>query len=209
MIINKEIVLPEAADQLRDQGLRPTCLAFVISDLNRSSAPTILSPEYIYQAAAHQSPGWMPGNGLILSIALAASELGQPEESQFPYQFFEPSLPLAPLPVGLTLYGRPLQVYSNAVNDVIDTIRMGTPLGLVLRLTQEFFTPKNGIVEFSTGVLPGMQHAVLAVGFGVEQSTSTLYVLIRNSWGASWGANGCAWLPYEYLKQHTSCSFGI
>ena len=38
-------------------------------------------------------------------------------------------------------------------------------------------------------------HAVLAVGY----DDTTNRVLVRNSWGASWGMGGYFWLPYNYV----------
>lgn len=53
-------------------------------------------------------------------------------------------------------------------------------------------------------------HAVLAVGYDdnkVIKNTNpngvqtTGAILIRNSWGASWGSGGYGWLPYNYVTQ--------
>lgn len=38
-------------------------------------------------------------------------------------------------------------------------------------------------------------HAVLAVGYDDSKKA----VLVRNSWGASWGLEGNFWMPYEYI----------
>ena len=61
-----------------------------------------------------------------------------------------------------------------------------------------------------TGIMPMPQdgdqleggHAVMAVGY--DNSKSAL--LVRNSWGKSWGLNGYFWMPYDYttLAQLTS-----
>jgi len=55
-----------------------------------------------------------------------------------------------------------------------------------------------------TGVMPMPQpdekvlggHAVMAVGFDDEKEA----VLVRNSWGASWGQDGYFWMPYEFIS---------
>lgn len=207
-MIDIEVLLPEAEEPPRDQGDRLTCLAFAISNLNRSSAPATLSPEFVYQSTALQTPGWKPGDGLIPSIAFTASAPGQPEESHYPYQADEPKIPIAPLPHHLTLHGTAIRIHPQSAAYVAQSIRGGYPIGLVLHLTPEFYRPTKGIVPFNTFVLPDTLHAVLAVGIGKEQSTGTEHILIQNSWGPGWGNNGHAWLPSQYLDLHTACSFG-
>jgi C1A family cysteine protease len=38
-------------------------------------------------------------------------------------------------------------------------------------------------------------HAVLAVGYDKDSKM----ILVRNSWGSSWGLGGYFWMPFEYL----------
>jgi hypothetical protein len=53
----------------------------------------------------------------------------------------------------------------------------------------------HAVQFYSSGVLDGgcgtaINHAVVAVGYGVEPSTGTPYFRLRNSWGEAWGEGG-------------------
>jgi len=58
-------------------------------------------------------------------------------------------------------------------------------------------------------------HAILAVGFDDQKKIkntrscvdTTGALLIRNSWGKSWGDGGYGWLPYEYVLQGLAFDF--
>jgi C1A family cysteine protease len=66
---------------------------------------------------------------------------------------------------------------------------------------------------------PGEQaiwgHAILAVGYDdkkkikntVCNKTTTGALLIRNSWGESWGDGGYGWLPYQYVLDGLASDF--
>jgi C1A family cysteine protease len=46
------------------------------------------------------------------------------------------------------------------------------------------------------GEKPDGGHAVLAVGY----SDSSKCLILRNSWGSKWGANGYFYMPYAYAS---------
>lgn len=58
-------------------------------------------------------------------------------------------------------------------------------------------------------------HAVVAVGYDdakkikntVCNTTTKGALLIRNSWGTSWGDNGYGWLPYDYVLNRLALDF--
>lgn len=53
-------------------------------------------------------------------------------------------------------------------------------------------------------------HAILAVGFDDKHKNKNAKsgaLLIRNSWGTSWGDGGYGWLPYEYVLKGLATDF--
>ncbi|WP_313055346.1 C1 family peptidase [Pseudomonas lopnurensis] len=208
-MINVEVLLGEFASPARPQGPRPTCLAFALSDLNRRFSPTDLSPEYFYQTAARLIPGWKPGDGLQFDAAQQASLLGQPEEERYPYCEHEPDIPIPELPGDLPMYGRALKLEYADLTVMASTLRAGRPVGLGLRVTREFYVPDNGVVSFSDHVVPGMLHAVVAIGLGRHDEDASPWFYVRNSWGPDWGIQGHAWISGAYVAAHAACAFGV
>lgn len=66
-----------------------------------------------------------------------------------------------------------------------------------LTKTNPFLPAVNDIDYFDGG------HAVLAVGYDEEKQAFKF----RNSWGADWGDDGYAWMPYEYLEYDIAFDF--
>lgn len=190
----------------RDQGTRPTCLAFAASDahaaLRDGWAP--LSCEFAFYHAQRMT-GRSPAQGALLSSMIAALRTdGQPDEQAWPYLAAVPTdqqLWKPPASVGVC-YRRNGAAGGATLASVIASLDQGQPVVMLTTLSRCFFLPdSNGVVDPTRDEYPepSQRHAVVAVGHGTVDGAPA--VLIRNSWGAAWGISGHAWLTERFLKQ--------
>lgn len=192
---------------VRDQGARPTCLAFAASDAHAAlrGSRDALSCEYAFYHAQKRT-GRSPEQGAFLTDMLASlRDTGQPVESGWPY--------LKKLPTDMATYHPPHPVgrvfarngdqARKDVDRICAELNDGQPAIVLSVLTRSFFRPQpTGLIDNiqHDEVFPVPRHAVVAVGHGlIEQQRA---VLIRNSWGPSWGLQGYGWLTENYLKRH-------
>lgn len=190
---------------VRDQGSRYTCLSIALSDghhLTRAVAP-VLSPEYLHWVAS-SSVGRNVNDGIPIPAAVdALRETGQPAESECPYsnvarpESWRPRRPDGPL------WRRRSRVLRDCSWAAIESSMLdGVALVLVLRFCNAFIQPSAGWVAAPQGGTIA-SHAVLALELDPENAA----VLVRNSWGAEWGSEGCAWLTSAYVNAR--CQFAI
>lgn len=188
----------------RNQGARPTCLAFAASDahaaLREGWAP--LSCEYAFYQAQRRA-GRMPNTGALLSLMLEALRKdGQPEESGWPYLSTTPTdaaLWAPPCEVG-KLFGRNGATASHSIEQLILELNKGRPVIVLTMLSRAFYQRNpQGIVDPAPGEQPEPErrHAVVAVGHGKVDDQRA--VLVRNSWGLHWGDAGYGWLTERFL----------
>ena len=188
----------------RDQGARPTCLAFAASDahaaLRTGWAP--LSCEYAFYHAQRRACR-PPDTGALLSSMLEAlREDGQPEETGWPYLAATPVDPAPwapPAEVG-PLFGRNGESLQPSLDRIIRELDQGRPVIILLTLSRAFYSPNaQAVVHPVSGEVPepARRHAVVGVGHGTVDSQRA--ILIRNSWGLKWGDAGHGWLTEPFL----------
>ena len=188
----------------RDQGARPTCLAFAASDSHAALRDgwVPLSCEYAFYQAQKRS-GRPPSGGAPLDSMLdALREDGQPEESGWPYLTRTPTdmgLWRPPREVG-PLFGRNGAMATHSLDRVIQELEQGRPVIILVMLSRSFYQRNpQGVVDPAADEKPEPQrrHAVVAVGHGIVDGQRA--ILVRNSWGSRWGDAGYGWLTERFL----------
>lgn len=189
----------------RDQKSRPTCVAFAVSDVHAGLRDgwEPLSCEYLYFHTT-QRTGDDPTQGVTLDTTLESLRKdGQPLEEAWPYlselpdnlsNWFPPNL-------SYELFRRDSIVHSGDIGDIVIQLEAGRPLVICMTLSPAFYNVESGpsaVIDAVEPLISAVRHAVIAVGYGIVQ-TGQRFILIRNSWGESWGDNGYAWVSERYL----------
>lgn len=187
---------------VQDQKARPTCLAFAFSDAHGSLHTPFrsLSVEYLFYNAVQLMPVRNPHAGINVDCASKSlKDSGQPTEDIWPYQINLPSnLNDWSPPANCTVYTRNSSVQQDKFGQICTYLDEGRPVVVCLELSESFYTPMaDGTVAQRSPDAKTGNHAVIAVGHGLN--TCARCLLVRNSWGSSWGLAGHAFLNERYL----------
>lgn len=187
----------------RNQGSRPTCIAFAFSDGHAAARgeQEPLSAEHLYYHAVQHTPGRDPHDGVAMPTCIAAlGEDGQSAEVGWPYSDLLTDVASWIPPVSATpVFRRASETASASLTNLVDEIDAERPMVVALLLGERFYSPaEDGRVVPGPGDADTDYHAVLAVGHGRDGSEP--FILVRNSWGREWGVEGHAWLSAAYLR---------
>jgi Papain family cysteine protease len=86
--------------------------------------------------------------------------------------------------------------WANDADEALRFILIRGPVAVGSKWYPGMGEPTNGVMRLSGN--PGsIGHAYLLFGFSPDQDA----FLMANSWGSTWGIDGCAFLPYDALDQ--------
>jgi C1A family cysteine protease len=188
---------------VRDQGHRGTCLAFAVTALHevlRAAGEPVgedLAEEALYWGCKQVDGNWNTGTS-FLSASMALPRWGQPIEATWPYDprqsdgvaYHPPAIP-----GGANWHHAGLRSVTTTSTDVRSLLAGSVPVALGITIYPSFYRP-NGtghIADPQPGDPKKGRHAVVAVGFDEDE------ILIRNSWGPTWGVSGYGWITDTYI----------
>jgi len=202
---------------VKDQGDRPTCVAFAVTAfhehvLQASLSPpqglqTDLSEEFLHYFSKKRDQLFGRHTGTTVAAAAAALEVeGQALEVLCPYQCA--GLPLVrptlqAVEDGTTRLLSGLRKLVVSLTSVESSLRGGSALIAVMDwFATSYLAPMGRIEVPRAGDRLLGRHAVLVVELENESLTGRASMVFKNSWGTRWGNRGFGTFTEEYLNSH-------
>ncbi len=227
--------LREWCSPIKDQGNLGSCTANAASGIveyfEKRAFGSYLDASRLFIYKVTRTLGhWVGDSGAEIRTTLGALVLfGVPPEEYWPYTDAKPDFDNEPTQFCFSFaenYKTISYFRHDPANTSKDDILTSVKTNLAAGIPAEFgFTVydsitqanESGKIPFPCGgenVLGG--HAIVAVGYDDNmdiQNTNPCgektsgALLIRNSWGESWGDKGYGWLPYKYISEELAMDF--
>lgn len=201
------IDLRDHMSRIGDQGRRPTCVAFALTachEFHYRLLPSELSKDSLHWGCVRRDGPAMKGVSATTAIRVLELE-GQHFEEAWPYR---PDLDevtwesLQPPDVDGQPVFKVSEVKKCEIKDpesLHDHLRKSGPLFVIVPIWSSFFLIQDARIPLPDEQVEEFRgyHAICIVGL-----TKGNHVLIRNSWGITWGKSGYGIMPFEYLKKY-------
>ncbi|MGD1046895.1 MAG: C1 family peptidase [Bacteroidota bacterium] len=185
---------------VRNQGNEGSTVGFALTAVlelevyYKYNKKVMLSPRFVYNNINHQIDG---GASIPDALNFLQKE-GVVEESIWPYKAGEyQELPTKTISEAKHYKIDAWRSINLQVSEIQAQLNAGYPVVAGILVYESFRTPIDGIISnpsITERALGGQ--AICIVGYDRHRKLFK----IRNSWGAGWGINGYAYLPYSSMK---------
>jgi C1A family cysteine protease len=162
----------------------------------------LLSVEYLYWSSRRGRPTSASGT-TFEDAAFALRTTGQPYEEAWPYDPYRDEQaaqyePPAAADQKERFVAEAMPLSELSVTALRRHLDLGRVVAIGLPTWRGLSHPVGGRLSTPTRAeLSGDLHAMVTVGYDTETSE----LLLRNSWGESWGDNGYAWIADQFVDQ--------
>lgn len=199
---NAGIVTP-----VRNQQTCGSCWAFTAAHAveayytKATNKSKVFSPQQMVDCDRSSNQGC--NGGWMTDAFTYLKQTGLQEESTYPYANTQNQCNFDRTKAVANITGH-VVVTQGTGNEVAltDALANHGPVAIALYVSSGFQNYKSGVFFDTTYKSQFVNHAVLAVGYGVLNGEE--YYLIKNTWGTSWGQNG-----YIYLARNRNNHLGV
>lgn len=219
-VVNKSFDVP-----VRDQGQRPTCVAFagiraVEILLKQNGKDQDLSEQYLYWAGkprCQKSPCNAKGSWIKEAFGYSKKQKKSdiPLENKCQYVGMSVDNNETQLPMNESCFQGEVKVreYKEArtIRDLLEELKLNRPVVIASRLSENFYK-NNGLITLMESGSTGeklnqhsLGHAYLAIGVielpeKLHESEGDFCILVTNSWGKGWGRGGYSCVTEKWLE---------
>eukprot|EP00850_Spirogloea_muscicola_P024770 SM001470S01085 [mRNA] locus=s1470:6:1985:+ [translate_table: standard] len=116
-------------------------------------------------------------------------------EAAYPYKADDEKCAYNASTIGARISGV-VNITEYAEDELMDVVAFVRPVSIAFEVAPDFRFYNGGVYSSLTcrSGPDTVNHAVLAVGFGVDAATDMQYWIVKNSWGTAWGVDGYFWI---------------
>jgi len=204
---------PAVVTAVKNQGACGSCWAFATTEVVethlalKTGVLMDLAPQQLVSCVpAPKGAGGCQGNNPEMAMRYLT---GQGINSQWRYPYLSgitrktgeclQTGPFASRLAGITGFDT---VPTNDARSMVMAVAQNGPVAVIVAAKQ-WPLYSSGIYDGCDSVNVGLDHAVVLVGYGLDEAQGQAYWLIRNSWGTTWGEKG--YMRLARYPNHEPC----